>query len=366
MKQKWYIHRISFRILFPALSGIILYLAMLMVFGNLEDLSGSFFSQEALFLVILTYINHEWAIFLLGRSRSQDAPDFSNPLRTVLYFVIMLLTSTLISSGIILAYFIFILGYYHFATELITINILMVLFQLLIHIYYISMLNIRRYHDLSMEQEDAQGRQLELELESFKSEMNPGLLLECLENLLTLVHKDVRECERYIQALSNQYRYLLDNRKIEFVDLDEELKTAGELVYLLNKGGATKITLEHKPSGGDITVIPGSLHHIIYHVENSQILTALNPLSLELTLDEERNLCIRHANRPKLVPGHTVKMDKLNRTYMHFTGRGITKREDGPWLEWNIPGLPDIHTGGGRLDSPAETGEGREQVTGDQ
>lgn len=315
MKQKWYIHRISFRILFPAVSGLILYLATLMVFGNLENLSGTFFSQEALFLVILTYINHEWAIFLLDRNRSQEALDSSSPMRMVLYLGILLLTSTLINSAIILSYFIFILSYYHFATELITITILLALFQLLVHLYYISILNIRRYHDLLMEQEEVQGRQLELELESFKSEMNPDLLMECLENLLTLVQRDIQESDRYIQSLSNQYRYLLDNRKKEFVELDEELKAADELVYLLNNGGETKITMKHNSLNGKMAVIPGSLHHIIYQVENSQILNSLNPLTLELFLDDEGNLCIRHLNQPKLVAGHIIKMDKLNQSY---------------------------------------------------
>lgn len=315
MKQKWYIHRISFRILFPAVSGLILYLATLMVFGNLENLSGTFFSQEALFLVILTYINHEWAIFLLDRNRSQEALDSSSPMRMVLYLGILLLTSTLINSAIILSYFIFILSYYHFATELITITILLALFQLLVHLYYISILNIRRYHDLLMEQEEVQGRQLELELESFKSEMNPDLLMECLENLLTLVQRDIQESDRYIQSLSNQYRYLLDNRKKEFVELDEELKAADELVYLLNNGGETKITMKHNSLNGKMAVIPGSLHHIIYQVENSQILNSLNLLTLELFLDDEGNLCIRHLNQPKLVAGHIIKMDKLNQSY---------------------------------------------------
>jgi len=72
MQQKWYINRISFRIFLPAIAGVVLYLAMLMVFGNLENLSETFFSQEALFLVVLTYINHEWAMYLMGKTKSRD------------------------------------------------------------------------------------------------------------------------------------------------------------------------------------------------------------------------------------------------------------------------------------------------------
>ena len=55
---------IAFRILFPIISGMILYLAMLTIFDSLDQLGEIFFSQEALFMVVLTYLNHELALLL--------------------------------------------------------------------------------------------------------------------------------------------------------------------------------------------------------------------------------------------------------------------------------------------------------------
>ncbi len=342
MKQRWYIDRISFRIVFPAIAGIVLYLAMLMVFGNLENLSGTFFSQEALFLVILSYINHEWAILMLGRKKSQEALGTGIFHQRLIYFLILLMGTALISTGIILVYFIFILRYYHFITELMTITILMVIFQLLVHIYYTGMMNIRRYHKLSIEKEEIQGRQLELELESFKSEMNPDLLMECLENLLTLINIDIRESDNYIQALSNQYRYMLDSRKKDFVMLDEEFEAGRELVYLLNDAGETRIQLEYSRVNGDVPLIPGTLNSIIYNVESTMILNSLSPLSLKLSLDKDGDIILSHPDRPRLVPGQTINMGKLNHSYMHFTNRGIDRRETKSGIEWVIPRLPKI------------------------
>ncbi len=342
MEQKWYIHRISFRILFPVISGIVLYLALLMVFGNLADISESFFSQEALFLVILAYLNHEWAILLLGRGRSRQVLGSPGSVGRILYFGILLITSIGISSVVTLAYFIFILGYYHFITELVAINALMVIFQLLVHLYYLSMLNIRRSHELILEKEEALGRQVELELENFKAEMNPGLLMECLENLLTLIRLDVRESDRYIRSLSNQYRYLLDMRQREFVGLPEEIRAAGELVYLINGGGEAKIVLDHHVKESHTNVLPGSLHQIIYHLENSMILNPLDPLRLELAENEDGSVRIRHPKRLKINPPEGYPLDKLNRSYRHYTGSEITVSDDGSWMEWSVPRLPEI------------------------
>jgi hypothetical protein len=342
MKQKWYINRIAFRLLFPGISGLVLYLVLLMVFGNLEDLTGSFLSQEALFLALLTYAAHEWSIFLLGRKQSNEALNSTLLLPKILYFLLMILTTLGITTGIILLYFIYILKYFHFLTELITINILLVLFQAMVHMYYLSMLNIRRSHKLSMENEEMQGQQLEIELESFRTEMNPDLLMECLEGLLTLMRRDTSESENYIQALSNQYRYLLDNRNKEFVDLGKEIKATRELVYLLNGGGSVKLILKDEIANEKSAIIPGTLHNILYQVENSMILSPMNPMEVLIKQDAGGSIRISHENQPRLVATEVVRMDKLNRSYEHYAGRKIKLEKEGSLLVWEVPTIPEI------------------------
>lgn len=342
MKQKWYINRIGFRIVFPALAGLVLYLTLLMVFGNLEDLSNSFFSQEAFFMIVLSYVTHEWTIFLLGRRQSRNALNSHLIYPKFIYYLVMLITTILINTFIILIYFIFLIGYNYYMTELITINVLLILLQLMVHLYYISMLNIRRFHELSMESEEIQGKQLEIELESFKSEMNPGLLLECLESLLVIMKKDVAESERYIQALSNQYRYLLNSRKKEFAELEDELKAVREMVYLLNNGGPEKLVLVEDIQEEQCSIIPGAVLNIILQVENSMILNPMNPLKIYLNQDDKGVTMISHENQPRLTPGETVRMDKLNQSYEHYSGNRITRENEGSMLVWKIPGLPEI------------------------
>ena len=128
MKQQLYINNVVFRILFPVIAGLILYLAMLMVFGSLDQLSESFLSQEALFIITLT------------------------------------------------------------------------------HLYYMGIIQIGHLHAISMEQEKNHKEQLELELETFENEMNPDLLMDCLETLISLIHSDIQDAEKYIRNLSDHYR----------------------------------------------------------------------------------------------------------------------------------------------------------------
>ncbi len=326
------------------MAGVILYLAMLMVFGNLENLSETFSSQEALFLVLLAYVNHEWAILMLAGNRSREAVVSGTIPEKLVYFIIAVLVTALVTSGIILAYFMLILGYRHFLTELVTINILMIVFQVLVQLYYAGMGNIQRTLELSMEQEELQTRQLELELDSFRTEMNPDLLMECLEKLLTLMRVDIQESERYIQALSNQYRYLLDNRQKDFVGLEEEVLAARDLVYLLNGGSEPRLILAQEGEGIQADLVPGTLASILCNVENSMILSCLDPMEVRLVMNHEGDLVVRHAHKPRIFGGTLVRMERLNRSYEHYTGRKLERRENGSWLEWIVPRIPEIIT----------------------
>ena len=134
----------------------------------------------------------------------------------------------------------------------------------------------------------------------------------------------------------------LTGQKEDFVPLEEELWAARELVYLLNGAGIERIILEPGPVGKDRCLIPGTLHGIMNSIENSMILNALDPLRVSIYQDEEQNLCLRHPNRARLMPGPGARMDRLDKSYRHFTGSGIIRSEDASAVVWKIPGLPRI------------------------
>ena len=133
-----------------------------------------------------------------------------------------------------------------------------------------------------MEQEEIQKEQLELELETFETEMNPGLLMDWLETLINLVHIDIQDAEKYIQNLSDHYRYLLENRQREFVEMDLEMKSIEALVYLLGRTGEKNLSLEYG-KGQDfrgVKIIPGTLNFIVVYIVNNVIISSLSPYKI--------------------------------------------------------------------------------------
>jgi len=346
MKQQLYINNVVFRILFPVIAGLILYLAMLMVFGSLDQLSENFLSQEALFIITLTYLNHECSARWLKKGRGQEIFTGGRTIRLILHLIGVILLTITITSVTILVYFIFIIGYFHFLTELITLNVLLILFQMLIHLYYMGIIQIGHLHAISMEQEENHKEQLELELETFENEMNPDLLMDCLETLISLIHCDIQDAEKYIRNLSDHYRYLLENRQREFVEMDLEIKSIEELVYLLSSAGAKDLSLRYG-EGHDFSrlkIIPGTLSFIVFYVANNMIISSLSHVSIHITLDADKNVLVGCKNRPRIKPVEvqTSNFNRLNRSYTHYTGFGIEVNKAEDMIEWKVPHIPEI------------------------
>ncbi len=319
---------------------------MLMVFGSLDQLAESFFSQEAIFIVILTYLNHEWSVIRLKKGSGKEIFTAGKAIRLVLHLTVVVLVTLIITSATILFYFIFIIGYFHFLPELITLNVLMILFQMLFHLYYIGIIQIDHLHAISMEQEEIFSEQLELELESFENEMNPDLLMVCLETLISLIHKDIQDAEKYILNLSGHYRYILENRQKEFVEMDLEMRSAEELVYLLDRAGEKNLALEYGKSRDfkGVKIIPGTLSVIVLFIVNNMIISSLYPVGIHISLDNNNNILVSCRNRPRLMPAdvQTGNLNRLNRSYKHYTGLGILVSQETDKMEWKVPHIPEI------------------------
>ena len=321
-------------------------MTMLMVFGSLDQLTENFFSQEALFITLLTYFNHEWSLFRLKKESGSEVFTSGKTVRLVMHLALVIGVTLLITSATVLSYFILILGYYHFLTELITLNVLMVLFQMLIHLYYIGIIQISHLHAVSMEQEEIQKEQLELELETFQNEMNPGLLTDCLETLIALIHRDIQDADRYIKHLSDHYRYLLDNRQREFTEMALELKSLEELVYLLGKAGTKDLSLEYG-EGLDVSrakIIPGTLGFIVFFIVNNLITSPLSPVHIQVSLDADANIRVCCNGRPRLISSsvQSGNLKRLNSSYDHYTGSGISVSHEEGRMEWKVPHIPEI------------------------
>ena len=70
------------------------------------------------------------------------------------------------------------------------------------------------------------------QFEILKNQVNPHFLFNCLNSLASLVHDDPDLAEEFVEKLSEVYRYVLEHRGEEMVNLQDELSFIKDYLFL--------------------------------------------------------------------------------------------------------------------------------------
>ena len=137
--------------------------------------------------------------------------------------------------------------------------------------------------------------------ETLKNQVNPHFLFNSLNTLSSLVSKDVKLSEIYIQKLSTIYRYILENKDLDHINLKNELDFVIDYFYLQKVRDDGKIDLKiniKEPENYEI--LPISLQLLVENAFKHNAATRENPLKIEISLNEEkRTVSVSNNLKPK-------------------------------------------------------------------
>ncbi len=119
--------------------------------------------------------------------------------------------------------------------------------------------------------------------ESLRNQLNPHFLFNSFNVLTDLVYEDPDLAAKFIQQLSELYRYVLDSRDKELVSLAEELAFIDSYLFLLKIRFEDKLIVENnlKPRG-ELMIVPMSLQILIENAVKHNEISTLNPLRIVL------------------------------------------------------------------------------------
>ena len=323
-----FINNPLFRILCPPLYGVLIYLLVLMVNDNINQIEDNFFTQEVWLLIGLTFLLSEGMRLIIRWLNSVYPAEKSLQGRIIIQLGLSSLYSLLLISSAISAYFIWVIGFSTYEVELITINIIFFISAVLYNLLYIGFLYLNIQNTARLEKENVKTKNLEFQLQSFKNEVNPNLLYSSLETLISLLHKNPEESENYIDKLSDVYRYLLDNKQNEFNNLDQELAAVNNLIYLFNKKYYDCIDLGVSlgPEDGQRKVVTGTLARLVEFIVDNTIISINQPLILKCYIEEDGDyLVLQHKMNERLIkaPGLARGFEDVQRTYTFFTDKPV-------------------------------------------
>lgn len=149
--------------------------------------------------------------------------------------------------------------------------------------------------------------------ESLKSQIDPHFLFNSLNVLTSLIGENPKLAEKFTTKLSKVYRYVLEQKNKDLIELDEELHFAKTYMELLTMRFENAVTFEipEKASDSDYKILPLSLQLLLENTIKHNVVSEENPL--KVTIREENGYLVVSNNfNPKTTMENGTKIGLRN------------------------------------------------------
>lgn len=320
--RKFFVHNAFFRLLAPLVYGVLLYLLILLINNNVSQINDFFNSEEVYIAIALTYLSFELSravILVLDRV----LPEKYSRLRLFIQPLLSISLSVGLIIIVLMQYFRIYIGFSISALQLTVFGVTYTVTALLYNLLYFSNHYLRRENSVKLVAERNQHHVLEMEMTEFRNDINPQLLFESLESLISLMYRDVEKAETYIDCLANAYRYVLTNRQQELVPVSEELDAARNLVTILNERYFGHLKFESSLEEDELSsmLIPGTLPLIIEAIVRGTIVSRFEPLVIRCYLEDDYITVQSKLNDRLAGVSPSEAMARLQRSYALYSDR---------------------------------------------
>lgn len=330
--NRLFIHHTIFRICAAPILGVMAYLIILLVNNSISSVGDIFSNRELYVCMGLGYISFE-SMRLVVAFIEKRAHRWTPQRRMAIQVFATTVVNLLLIYLAISSYFLMAIGFSIGTYELYLFLVIFGGTGLLYNLLYFSNHYLLLENKVRLEQERKLQEKTEADFASFRSEINPDLLYESLENLILTIHHNSDQAEEQIDYLAGIYRYSLVNRQKELVSLNEERHAAQNLLNLLNFRYRNQLNLiADIPKEKEIFLIPGSLLISLDAIVRNTLIAQQSPLVVRLYLEEEDDyLVLQHTMNDKLLL-HQESLDaflRLQRSYSFFSDKPFVQVKAG-------------------------------------
>ena len=171
--------------------------------------------------------------------------------------------------------------------------------------------------------------------ESLRNQINPHFLFNSFNVLSDLVYADQAMAVKFINQLSELFRYVLDSRDKELVSLSDELEFMHSYIYLLKTRFEDKLELKVELTAEpDDLIVPMTLQMLVENAVKHNEVSEAFPLQI-LIRRNEFYVEVENTLRTKKVgeDSKNTGLKNIIQQYSYFTDSLVeVKKEDGKFL----------------------------------
>ena len=175
---------------------------------------------------------------------------------------------------------------------------------------------------------------------ALKNQLDPHFLFNSLNVLTSLIEENPIAAQKFTTSLSKTYRYVLEQKNKDLVELSEELKFAKTYIDLLKMrfedGINFSIPTELKMA--DAKIVPLSLQLLLENAVKHNRVSALQPLNIEI-YEDGNELVVRNNLQEKeiLEKGSKVGLFNIQQRFGLLTKRKVQIQKTTSFFEVRLP-----------------------------
>lgn len=287
---------------------IILFITTCVLTGNLAFFGHPYFGNVKIFILAscctlcMTFVNFRVQLYISVRMRNRF-PEYYQTGKRILTWIILTL--------IVTPFFIIILLFNFYKWVLFPTEILQDGWQWGLFVCFISDIialpvgegtyTFNKWKENIQEAEQLKKANLQMQFEGLKNQVSPHFLFNSINTLSSLIHEDKERAEKFIDEMSNVYRYLLRNNEEELVPLSTELKFIQSYFHLLKTRYGNGIEMMVNIDNGieNYLLPPLTLQLLVENAVKHNNVLKEKPLLIEITGNSNGGLTVKNSLQRK-------------------------------------------------------------------
>jgi hypothetical protein len=195
------------------------------------------------------------------------------------------------------------------------------------------------WRQAAMEAKNYQTESIAAKYESLKNQVNPHFLFNSLNALTNLVYDDPDKAARFINQLSEVYRYVLDTKDQEVVPLERELEFLNAYLYLQQIRFGDKLSVSIGRTSAGIYVAPLALQMLIENAIKHNVVSEEDPLNITIAVDNQY-IIVKNNLQPRIgfiEPSAGVGLENICRRYEFLTKDQLRIVKSENYFEVSVP-----------------------------
>lgn len=181
-----------------------------------------------------------------------------------------------------------------------------------------------------VESEKLKKETVQSQFEALKTQINPHFLFNSLNTLAAIIPEDTEKSVEFVEKLSKVYRYLMQYRDFDTVDLETELNCVEAYFFLQQTrfGENLKIEIEVTDTYRNLHLPPLTLQMLAENAIKHNVVSAAKPLTVKIYVEEEHLLVVNNLQKKTVIESSTkVGILNIKNRYNYIAEKEINVTE---------------------------------------